>query len=121
MVTLSFNLFGQQGFPKLYVNTRVAKFDSKGEMKKHDSLWVLKEQYFEISLNLLLTNKYGADKNEMVTQSKIIAISIVDNKGQPIDYNSPTDFLNWMYSHGYEMQDQAKSQYRIDYTFRKRK
>ena len=113
------NSYGQKVYPKIYINTRVAKFDPKGEMIKHDSLWVLNQQYFEISLNLMLSNKYGADKNEIITQEKIQAISISDSKGQPKDFNSSSGFLNWMYSHGYEMKDQTKSKFKTDYTFRK--
>jgi len=115
----SVNSYGQKAYPKIYLNTRIAKIDPKGEMIKHDSLWILSHQYFEISLNLLLNNKYGADKNDIVTQEKIRSISIVDSKGQPKDFNSSSEFLNWMYSHGYEMKDQTKSKYKTDYTFRK--
>src|SRR5258706_3699553 len=114
---LCINSYGQKVYPKIYINTRIAKFDPKGEMIKHDSLWVLNQEYFEISLNLMLSNKYGADKNEIVTQEKIQSISIVDSRGQPKDFSSSSEFLNWMDSHGYEMKDQTKSEYRTDYTF----
>ena len=42
-----------------------------------------------------------------------------ENTKEPLEFETPTEFLNFFASKGYEMVEQKKGKYNIDYTFKK--
>lgn len=112
------------GTPKLYYKTVEVYTNTVGEKVRDTTLNVISDEYFEIKLSSYSSGlNWGASMNlKAGTKDNIKTFRymyIVDNNYDEIRYDTPADFLNFMAERNYEMVDQTKKKYAIDYTFRK--
>lgn len=118
-VTLNSSCSKKETLPGLFINTRTVI----GEEKK-DSITVINSDYFDVSLYSYDNGTFQAKKEilkpESVKDFKMIFFVITEEDGNEIRFNTTTDFLNYMSARGYEMADQTKHEFRIDYTFKKK-
>ena len=91
--------------------------------KQNEVTTQFKDKYLEIGLTSINSGAaYIATKEikratlEDPTATQIV---IVDEASKPMQFQSATEFLNYMSSFGYEMVDQKKHKYGADYTFKK--
>lgn len=92
----------------------------------------LDDDYFEISLYLRNDDKYSARQDVAGTQSieddREVFLVLVDPASEPdgdgrldpVIFETPTDFLNFMSDRGYEMIEENRKQSSTEYTFKKK-
>jgi len=97
----------------------------QGKKTEDSVVGVLNTDYIEISLDSYdNAQHYEANKDlektyKSTTDYKFVLLKVIDNQGNPIQFKTSTDFLNFMSEKGYKMVDQKKGEYNIDYTFNK--
>ena len=100
--------------PKLYLKFIQYNYDNK--KKKYSSkdsvMSVFNKDYLNVKLSLYLKGSFKAEVDDLTI--------ISDEKGEDVWFEGSTQFLNFMSDKGYDMVDQTKNKYSIDYTFRKR-
>jgi len=109
-------------YPKLLIN-KMTGYDSSGTIARRDSIYAMKDDYFEISLDLLAkSDKYMANKKigEFNVKGPIhlVQLYVVDSTGQNIHFSGTTEFLNFMSERDYELVSQMNKEYGTDYTFK---
>jgi hypothetical protein len=116
---ISFILIAQRIYPKIHINSSIRQIGADGKWETWITHAVLNQNAFRISLTRQLTGKYHADHSEMVSQSKMLTITIVDNRMMDMNFNSSKAFLRWINRHGYETQYSERSGSTMNFTFKK--
>ena len=107
----------------LYIKSVEATGTDTSQMKINVSS--VSSDYFEIGLEEAGNGShYVAEKTIEQKMSmdnfKSSFFFIVNKKGEQMKFKTSTEFLNFMSARDYEMVDQAKKRYGIDYTFKKK-
>ena len=111
--------------PGLFIKTSdIQGIDEK--QARQDSLTKVTSDYFEISLASYSDGKYYKAKKDILEPKsledfRVKFLFVTDSLGNELQFQDATDFLNFMSARGYEMSDQTKHRYGVDYTFKKRK
>ncbi|GAA4209188.1 hypothetical protein GCM10022289_34290 [Pedobacter jeongneungensis] len=108
---------------RIYIITTSVTGTDQNQIRK-DTTSTVESEYFEVKLSSVNNGElYIAGKQLLKPQIGITYKSeffkLVDDKGNELQFKTPTDFLNFMYAAGYEMKDQDNQKYGIDYTFKK--
>jgi hypothetical protein len=109
--------------PKVYIKLSQVNGVDESQVRK-DSVYILKDNYFEIGLFSYDEGKFYLAKRDLVEPKSIQNfyaefIFITNEDGSDYKFSNSTDFLNFMADCGYEMVDQKKFDFRTDYTFKK--
>ena len=80
------------------------------EMNTIDSTYLLNSDYFEIELQSYKNGEYFKAEKDLIKPQpfeifKLVTLRIIDKNGNSIEFKNSTDFLNFMSSNGYEMQE----------------
>jgi len=67
-----------------------------------------------------MTDLVKSIKLKGTTDFKHVYFTVVNKDGSQIKFTAPTEFLNFMSARGYELFDQTKNKFSIDYTFKKK-
>jgi len=103
--------------------------NSSGEMKIDYTFSTLNDTYFQITLSEMVSGGLKAKETILEPTSSVnfhtIFIQIVSNKTDLTkeagkSFTSYVDFLNFMDKNGYDMVDQTKNKYSVDYTFKRK-
>ena len=109
--------------PGLFIKTSDVKGVDENQVRK-DTITKFALDYLEVGLNSYDGGFFKAKKDLVKPESlgdfKMKFYFIADSLGKEIEFENSTEFLNFMSARGYEMADQVKHQYRIDYTFKRR-
>lgn len=94
------------------------------KMITSDSEYLLKSDYFEIELKSYKNGDFFKAETDLIKPKafedfKLSTLYIVDKNGEPLEFKSSTDFLNFMSKNGYEMKDQKENKYSTKYTFKR--
>jgi hypothetical protein len=94
-------------------------------MNTIDSTYLLNSDYFEIELQSYKNGEYFKAEKDLIKPQpfenfKLVTLRIIDKNGNSIEFKNSTDFLNFMSSNGYEMQDQKELKNYTKYTFKKK-
>lgn len=113
--------------PKIHTKTFTSQGNSENnEVKTTESTSILSEIYFEIEFHQLEDESLGYIAQKDIEKSdpgdvfRWINMVICTEDGDNKYFKTSTDFLNYMFECGYDMQDQTKHQYYTDYTFKKK-
>jgi hypothetical protein len=112
--------------PQLYIKT-ITVTGADDNSVRNEEISTITTDYFEVGLSTSTKSSgvtYIPEKKLIEPTSmedfKMKWFEIVDKDGNPIIFNSTTEFLNFMSGMNYEMVDQKKLKYRTDYTFKKK-
>lgn len=94
------------------------------KMITSDSEYLLKSDYFEIELKSYKNGDFFKAETDLIKPKvfetfKLSTLYIIDKNGEPLEFKSSTDFLNFMSKNGYEMKDQKENKYSTKYTFKR--
>ena len=92
---------------------------------RKDSITTIESEYFEVKISSVSNGEfYVAGKQLLKPQIgkeyKTEFFKVVDEQGKELEFKTPTDFLNFMSNAGYELKEQEKQKFGIDYTFKKK-
>ncbi len=92
---------------------------------RKDTTTTVESEYFEVKLSSVSNGEfYIAGKQLLKPQIgreyKTEFFKVVDEQGKELEFKTPTDFLNFMSNAGYELKEQEKQTFGIDYTFKKK-
>jgi len=109
--------------PLHILTTSVIGMDEKRTRK--DTTTTVESEYFEVKISSVSNGEfYIAGKQLLKPQIgeeyKTEFFKVVDEQGKELEFKTPTDFLNFMSKAGYELKDQEKQKFGIDYTFKKK-
>jgi hypothetical protein len=107
----------------IYIITTNVVGMNENQIRKN-TMTTVESEYFEVKLSSVNSGElYIAGKQILKPQIgkeyKTEFFKVVDEKGKELEFKTPADFLNFMDKAGYEMKQQDKEQYGIDYTFKK--
>ena len=109
--------------PLIHIKTTTA-IGAGDEQVKSEKVTQVTSNYFEVKLSVLADDPNSIaggtiEQSGVGEPFKYVFFNIVSADEEVIKFKTPTEFLNFMTEHRYEMVDQKKSQNSTDYTFRK--
>jgi len=120
---LTFTSCNHKEKPLNILTTKVVGMDEK-QIRK-DTTTTVESEYFEVKLSSVSNGEfYVAGKQLLKPQIgkeyKTEFFKVIDEQGKELEFKTPTDFLNFMSKAGYELKEQEKQKFGIDYTFKKK-
>ncbi len=113
--------------PKLYITKSIVKgkLGSGEESKKYKETSVFSDTYIELSATQSTLGGYQAQyklpseegSDGIYTVGYLI---VTDKEGNTLNYETPSEFLNYMNGMGYEMATEKSHKYGKIYTFKKK-
>lgn len=116
----------QEGInPKLFISTRT-RIAIKGIETDSSIVSIINSDYFEVRLSSLADEAKFIARNNTINayedggNFKFVDFTIANKTGKSYKFETNTDFLNFMSERGYDLVDQIKNKYSVDYTFKKK-
>ncbi|KQN34425.1 hypothetical protein ASE92_12565 [Pedobacter sp. Leaf41] len=120
---LTFTSCNNKEKPIHILTTNVVGMDEK-QIRK-DTTITVESEYFEVKLSSVSNGEFYVAGKQLLKpkigeEFKTEFFKIVDEQGKELEFKTPTDFLNFMSKAGYDLKEQEKQKFGIDYTFKKK-
>lgn len=114
---------GTRDNPGLFVTKRTVT-EVSGRTIDTDTLYPLKDNFFEIEFNTLVNSEAGFAMRQTVSDHLKVdftSVTITDSLGQMLEFKNTSDFLGFMDKRGFEVTSQEKKKYNTFYSFKRKK
>lgn len=109
--------------PDLFVTKRTVS-EVSGRTIDTDTLYAVKEKFFETEFNPLVNSEVGFAMSQTEQDNlklDFTSVTVTDSLGQRLEFKDRSDFLSFMDKRGFEVTNQEKKKYNTNYTFERKK